>query len=214
MANTSRINGFRPVKHVTGAPYNGQATLYAVSSANGTAVFVGDLVKLAADGHATSGIQFVVPATAGSAGTGAAAVGVVVGFVPTKLDPVTGTMTAGSTTLDTPQYLAASTAGYVYVADAPDLLFLVEATNGGASYAFAVTDIGNNFNMFAGAGSTTTGASLHSADGGDKGTTATLPLKVWGVDRTVNNEVTGNATKILVQINNHQYKGGTGTAGV
>lgn len=213
MANTSRINGFRPVKHITGAPYNGQVNMYAVSSGNGTAIFVGDLVKLAADGN-SDGIQFVVPATAGVAGTGAAAVGVVVSVQPAKVDPVTGKMTSGSTSLDTPQYLAASTAGYVLVCDSPDMLFEAEATNGGSAYSFAVADIGQNANMFAGSGSTTTGASAHSVDMGDKGTTATLPLKVWGVSRRIDNEATGNYTKVLVQINNHQYKGSTGTAGV
>jgi hypothetical protein len=213
MANTSRINGFRPVKHLNGSPYNGQATLYAVSSSNGTAIFVGDLVKLAADANA-QGIQQVVPATAGVAGTGAAAVGVVMGILPSKMDPVAGKMTTGSIALDTPQYLAASTAGYVLVADATDLILEVEATNGGSAYSFAVTDVGNTCNVYAGAGSTTTGTSAHSADLGDKGTTATLPLKVVGVVQRVDNEITGNYTKILVQINNHQYKGGTGTAGV
>ena len=213
MANTSRIQGLIPVKHITGAPYNGQAQLYAVSSSNGTAVFKGDLVKLAADGNA-QGVQFVVPATAGTAGTGAAAVGVVVGFINAKLDPVTGAMTTGSIALDTPQYLAASTAGYVLVADSPDLIFEVEATNGGSAYSFAVADIAQNCNVYAGSGSTTTGTSLHSADLGDKGTTATLPLKVWGVVNRPDNEKTGNYTKIHVMINNHQYKGGTGTAGL
>ena len=213
MPNVSRINGLRPVKHITGAPFNGQGTLYAVSSSNGTAIFPGDLVKLAADGNAT-GIQFVVPATAGVAGTGAAALGTVLSIIPAKLDPVTGSMTAGSTTLDTPQYLAASTAGYVYVADSPDLVFEVEATTGGSAYSFAVADIGQNCNMYAGAGSTTTGTSKHSADLGDKGTTATLPLRVLGTVQRVDNDATGNYTKILVTINNHQLKGGTGTAGV
>lgn len=212
MANTSRINGFRPVKHITGAPYNGQANMYAVSSSNGTAIFVGDLVKLAADGNA-AGLQYVVPATAGVAGTGAAAVGVVVGIVPNKLDPVSGGLTTGSMALDTPLYLAASTAGYVLVADSPDLIFEVEATNGGSSYTFAIGDIGNNFNVYAGSGSTTTGMSAHSADGGDKGTTATLPLRVLGLVKRVDNAA-GAAAKILVKINNHQLNSGTGTAGV
>ena len=213
MPNVSRINGFKPVKHITGAPYNGQGTLYAVSSSNGTAIFVGDLVKLAADGN-SAGIQQVVPATAGVAGTGAPALGSVLAIIPAKLDPVTGKMTAGSTALDTPQYLPASTAGYVYVADAQDLLFEVEATNAGSAYSFAVADIGLNCNLAAGAGSTTTGASGHSADLNDKATTATLPLKVVGTVQRVDNDATGNYTKILVQLNNHQYKGGTGTVGV
>ena len=213
MANTSRINGFRPLKHITGAPFNGQATLYAVSSSNSTAIFVGDTVKLAADGSA-DGFQFVIPHAAGTAGTGQACIGVVVGFVPTKLDPVTGKITSGSTALDTPQYLAASTAGFVYVADAPDLILEVEATTGGASYSFAVTDIGQNCNVFAGSGSTTSGVSAFSADLGDKGTTATLPFRVIGVSTRIDNEKTGAATKVLVRLNNHQNNSGTGVAGI
>lgn len=213
MANISRINGLKPVMHKNGSAYNGQATMYAVSSSNGTAIFVGDLVKLAADGNA-QGIQQVVPATAGTAGTGAAAVGVVVGVLNSKLDRVEGSMSTGSIVLDTPQYLAASTAGYVLVADATDLVYEVEATTGGSAYSFAVADIGQNCNVYAGAGSTTTGASAHSADLGDKGTTATLPLKVVGVSKKVGNEVTGNYTKVLVTLNNSQLAGGTGTAGV
>ena len=80
MANVSKINGFNPVKHLNGSPYNGQATMYAHSSGDSTALFVGDVVKLSGSAN-TSGIQYVTAATAGSAGTGAAAVGVVVGVV-------------------------------------------------------------------------------------------------------------------------------------
>jgi len=46
MANTSRINGFKPVKHITGAPYNGQMNIYEVPAGEAVPVFVGDLVKL------------------------------------------------------------------------------------------------------------------------------------------------------------------------
>ena len=45
MANTSRINGFRPVKMLTGAPYNGQGTMCYVYSALAN-LGVGDVVKL------------------------------------------------------------------------------------------------------------------------------------------------------------------------
>ena len=103
MANTSKINGFRPVKHVTGAPYNGQANIYGVASGDSTALFVGDVVKLAADGNA-AGIQYVTAHAAGTAGTGQPALGVVVGIINTKLDPVEGRMSAGSISLDTPVY--------------------------------------------------------------------------------------------------------------
>ena len=212
MANTSKINGFRPVKHVTGAPYNGQANIYGVASGDSTALFVGDVVKLAADGNA-AGIQYVTAHAAGSAGTGQPALGVVVGVINTKLDPVDGRMSAGSISLDTPVYRPGSVEQYVLVADSPDLIYEVEATAAGSAYSFAVTDIGQNANIFAGSGSTTTGNSAHSLNMSDKGTAATLPFKIVGVSKKIDNEVTGNYTKVLVQINNHQYKS-VGTVGV
>lgn len=212
MANTSKINGFRPVKHVTGAPYNGQANIYGVASGDSTALFVGDVVKLAADGNA-AGIQYVTAHAAGVAGTGQPALGVVVGVVNTKLDPVDGRMSAGSISLDTPVYRPGSVEQYVLVADSPDLIYEVEATAAGSAYSFAVADVGQNANIFAGSGSTTTGNSAHSLNMSDKGTAATLPFKIVGVSKKIDNEVTGNYTKVLVQINNHQYKS-VGTVGV
>lgn len=212
MANTSKINGFRPVKHVTGAPYNGQANIYGVASGDSTALFVGDVVKLAADGNA-AGIQYVTAHAAGTAGTGQPALGVVVGIINTKLDPVEGRMSAGSISLDTPVYRPGSVEQYVLVADSPDLIYEVEATAAGSAYSFAVADIGQNANIFAGSGSTSTGNSAHSLNMSDKGTAATLPFKIVGVSKKIDNEVTGNYTKVLVQINNHQYKS-VGTVGV
>ena len=212
MANTSKINGFRPVKHVTGAPYNGQANIYGVASGDSTALFVGDVVKLAADGNA-AGIQYVTAHAAGVAGTGQPALGVVVGVINTKLDPVDGRMSGGSISLDTPVYRPGSVEQYVLVSDAPDLIYEVEATAAGSAYSFAVADIGQNANIFAGSGSTTTGNSAHSLNMSDKGTAATLPFKILGVSKKIDNEVTGNYTKVLVQINNHQFKS-VGTVGV
>ena len=93
-------------------------------------------------------------------------------------------------------------------------MFETQATSGASAYSFAVADIGQNCNIYAGAGSTSTGTSAHTADLNDKGTAATLPLKVLGTVQRVDNDPTGNYTKILVTINNHQLKGGTGTVGV
>ncbi len=44
MASVSRINGFRPVKTITGAPYNGQANVYFMDSGDSTVVMVGGAV--------------------------------------------------------------------------------------------------------------------------------------------------------------------------
>ena len=78
MANVSRINGFRPVKHLNGSPYNGQVTMYSIDATDATAIGIGDMVKL--DGSASAeGIRQVTRAT-----VSAPVIGAVVGF---KVDP-------------------------------------------------------------------------------------------------------------------------------
>lgn len=209
MANTSRINGFRAVKHVNGSPYNGQCNIYATAASDGTAIFVGDPVKLAADANA-QGVQIVTKATAG-----AAVLGVCVGVINTKLDPVAGSMTNGSIALDTPQYRPASTAQYILVCDAPDVLYEVEAATGSnAAYSFAVADVGLNADLTTVAGSTTTGTSGAALNMATALSTATLQFKIMGVVQRPDNEIGGNYTKVLVKVNNAQLSAGTGTAGV
>ncbi len=211
MPNVSKIRGFVPVKHTTGAPYNGQATLYAVAASDSTALFVGDPVVLDGGAH-TNGIATVTKASA----TGAV-LGVVVGIVNSKLDPVSGNMTAGSISLDTPQYRAASTFSYVLVADAPDLIYEVEqCTGSNSAYTFLVADVGLNAGMTTVAGSTTTGTSGAALDMSSKATTATLPWKLLGAVQRVDNEVitgTSTAVKVLVKINAATMGGGTGATG-
>lgn len=209
MANTSKIRGFQPVKHVNGSPYSGQSNIYATAASDVTALFVGDPVKLAADANA-QGIQLVTKATAG-----AAVLGVVVGVINTKMDPVGGTMSGGSIALDTPVYRPASTAQYVLVCDAPDVIYEVEAVTGSnASYSFAVADVGQNADLSTVAGSTVTGTSAAALDMATKNTTATLQWKILGVVQRPDNEITGANTKVLVKINNAQLSAGTGTAGI
>jgi hypothetical protein len=131
------------------------------------------------------------------------------------MDPVTGKMSAGSVSLDTPQYRAASTAAYVLVSDADDIVYEVEAVTGAnASYSFAVADIGLNADLSTVAGSTTTGTSAAALDMATKATTATLQWKVLGAVQRVDNEPTGAATKVLVKINNAVLGNGTGATGV
>lgn len=212
MPNVSRISGFRPVKHISGAPYNGQSNMYFVPSTDATALFVGDPVNLAGDAS-VGGVATITKATA----TGQV-LGVVVGFVPAKLDPVTGAMTAGSTTLDTPQYRAASTNAYVMVADADDLMYEVEqATGANASYTYLSADVGLNVGFSTVAGNTSTGASSATADMSTKAATATLPFKIVGAVQRVDNETisgTSTAVKLLVKLNQATFGGGTGATGV
>jgi hypothetical protein len=211
MANTSRINGFRPVKHVTGAPYNGQANIYQIPASDAANTFIGDPVIL--EGNASvGGVATVKRAVAGGP-----VLGVVVGLINPKLDPVTGSMTAGAIALDTPQYRAASTAQYVLVADAPDLIYEVEGTTGGSTYTYLLADVGLNADgYYGGAGSTTSGVSAASLDLATKATTATLQFKILGTAQRVDNESisgTSTAVKYLVKINAATLGGGTGATG-
>ena len=209
MANISKIRGFIHVKHTNGSPYNGQANIYFVPASDGTALFVGDPVKLLADANA-QGVQQVTKATAG-----AAVLGVVVGIINTKLDPIAGGMTGGSISIDTPVYRPASTGQYVLVCDSPDVVYEVEASTGAnAAYSFAVADVGLNADLTTVAGSTTTGTSAASLNMAGAANTATLQWKILGVVQRPDNEITGQYTKVLVKINNAQMGAGTGTAGV
>lgn len=194
MANVNRVNGFRPVKHLNGSPFNGQVNTYFVRAADATALFVGDLVKLDG-GSDAKGVRSVTQATAS-----AASCGVVVGFAFDPLD------------LNTPQYRRASTARYALVADSPDLILEVQEDAVGG--ALASDSVGLNSDIIVGSGSTTTGTSGMQLDTSTAATGATLPLKIVGFSTAQDNEVGNALAKVLVTINNHQFGSSTGTAGV
>ena len=211
MPNVSRINGFRPVKHVSGAPYSGQGNLYAIAAADAIALFVGDPVAL--DGSAT------IPglATVTKAGVAGPVLGVIVGFIPNNLDPATGGMTAGSVTLDTPQFRSASTARFVLVEDSPDVIYEVEqATGANALYTFLPADVALNASHSTVAGSTATGYSAATLDMATKAITATLPWKLLGATQRPDQDMITapvQSTKVLVVINQATLGGGTGATG-
>jgi hypothetical protein len=199
MANVNKVNGFKPFRYMSGAPYNGAFTKYVVPSGDGTALFVGDVVKADSTGDLATGLRTVIRGTAG-----AAMVGVVVGFEP---DPAS---------LNTPQYRAASTRRIVYVADDPNLLFV--AQEDGDTTPIAVASIGLNVSLIStSGGNTTTGASGMQLDSNTVNTTADLEFKIMGVVQSPDNELvtSGQAyTRWIVKPNNHQLASHTGTAGV
>lgn len=197
--------GFKPVKHLTGAPYNGQANMYQVIGA--TSLVPGDVVTLDGTGH-SSGVPTCTISTAA-----AIPCGVVVGIVNTKLDPVTGKMTTGSISLDTPQTAAAGQ--FVMVADAPDLVCETEI----ATYVQA--NVNTNLELVPTSYNTSTGGSnmkvITNTDA------ATDPFKLMGTvqrDDYVSGATYARAAdadtnvKVLVMFNTHAYKATTGTAAV
>lgn len=210
MANTSRINGFKPVKHLNGSPYNGQANIYEVPAGEAVPVFVGDLVKLS-DSAATEGYPAVEAVVGASAQVAAVpVVGAVVGIINAKLDPVNGKMTGGSISLDTPVYRPASTKQFVLVADSPDLIFEAEAD---ASVALA--DVGLNADVGASAHTlplATGNSPMYVYSTTAPTASATRPLQILGIVKRPDNETATAYNRVLVKITTHAY--GNAIAGV
>ena len=186
MANTSRVNGFRPVRHATGAPYNGQCNIYEVAVGNSIPIYIGDMVIRDPTNASTSGLQTVVSISSHASNANDVAsgviVGAVVGIVNAKMDPVEGKMTVGSIALDTPQSVPVSTKAYVMalVGMNADISTLAVAGNQG-----------------------TTGQSGMYVAGTTMDATATRPLTFLGFSRRVDNEFAAANNKVLVRITTH-----------
>lgn len=206
MANVSKPCGLKPVGYLGGSNWNGQARIYYVPIANGTALYVGDPVtRLTASGDA-NGIPSVAIGVAGSA-----VCGVIVGVLPT----FPGVSLQGTTIDLTRRSLPVSTAGYVLVADDPNILFEIEegTTAGAAGTALTASAIGNNANFIVLAGPSTVSDSGTLLDNATENTTSTLNLKIMSLAQREDNAF-GTRAKWVVKINNHQYGSHTGTAGV
>lgn len=197
MANTSRINGFRPIKNIMGSAYSGEVIKMWIPASDGTATFVGDIVKLSGTAD-TDGNPSVIQAAAGNT-----PVGVIVWMEPNPLDLTQNYRPAS-------QSIAGQNAGrWVYVAADPDLIMEVQGSG-----TFALGDVGQNASVTVGSGSTTTGQSAMTLDDATKATTSSLVFQIIGVVQRPDNDVTGvTLTKLLVRFNVHQF-GSVGVAGV
>lgn len=183
MANVDRPNGFRPVKHKNGSPYNGQSTLYFSPNDN---LFIGDLVEQEGTGVRRDGI--VYPTCDRIDAAGDTIVGVVVGF---EINPAA---------LENKYHPASSTIG-VLIADARDLI--MEAQSDDATMVLG--DVGLNISPTVTAGATATGASNMELDGDTAATTNTLTLRIVGGGERVDNDSTDSTAnqRWLVTVNDH-----------
>jgi len=200
MANSNRPRGLVPVGYLNGAPYNGQARRYYVPVGNATALYVGDPVTLTGDGD-TRGVPGVSIGVAGSA-----VIGVIVGIVVASA----GDSLVGTTIDLNRRSLPVSTAGYVLVADDPNIIFEIQEA---ATTPFTSADIGNNCNFLIAAGATTNSDSGTTTAVAVSAATATLNLKLLGLSQREDNAF-GAYAKWLVKLNNHVYGSHTGTAGI
>jgi hypothetical protein len=186
MANANTPFGLSPVQHQSSGVFTGGVRTYCVPVGDGTALFIGDPVKLAGTGEIVDGVPYqdVIKAN-----TGDVMAGVVVGFAPLP------------TSLET-RYRVASTVRLVYVDDNPNTLFEIQEV--GTGTALTLNDVGLNINWVNASGSTYTGKSGVVLDNTTEATTNTLDLHIVGLSARANNAV-GAYAKWYVRINRHQF---------
>lgn len=189
MANVSRIQGFKPIRHVNGAPWNGMTTPYLCSTADATAIYVGDVVKMGGtaggagvvvSGMDVEGMPTCARDTSGT--TGQDTVGVVVGF---SVDPTNPLL----------KHRAASTYRIAHVVTDPSVIYEVQEDGVGA--ALTAAEVGLCTAIITTAGSTVTGMSGMALDSnGTTATTSTLPVKIVGLVKRVDNAMGASTTDL------------------
>lgn len=200
MAYADASFGFVPVRHRNGAPYNGAARPYWVDSSDTTALYIGDPVVM--DGTSNTaeikvaGVGVCPPGTLpgctrATAGATNRVTGVVVGVAATTHESV--------------PYRAASTERVVWVADDPDLVFVVQA-----DAAVATASVGLNTNiLFTHAGSTVTGRSGAEIDA-TAAADATYQCTILSAVNDPENEANaaGNRFEVFFALHSHAPAGG------
>jgi len=198
------LAGFRPVKHRSGAPYNGQFNRYMISATDSAVTNVGDLVILSDQAALVDPAGGVYPAVERAAvTTSGVLVGAVVGFEPDYSN------------LNAPNYRAASTRRVAFVADAADLIFA--APQDGTGGVVGAASVGLNVDVNLGTASSSGNyASGMVVDSSAVTTTNTAPLRIVGITASPDNSETSTTrpAEVLVMINTHQWSFGSGVTGV
>ncbi len=192
MANVKEEFGLRPYRKLDGTPLVGAQNRYTIASGYATAIYQGDLVE---------------PLTTGNiqkhgANTSDAVVGVFNGCFYT--DPTTQKPTFSN------YYPGSIVASDItaFVIDDPDAVFLIDADE-----AFTRADLYKNYSVTNTTGVTQTGISKAQLDVSLSGVANTFAIQAIDICQDPDNSDTGSANaNILVRINNHFYRSGTGIA--
>ena len=190
MANVAEKFGLRPYRKLDGTPLVGAQNRYSIASNHTTAIFQGDLV---------------IPLTAGTidrhtANNSTAVLGVFNGCFYT--DPTTQKPTFRNSY---PGSIVASDIT-AFVVDDPDAVFLMDA-----DAAFTRADLYQNYSVTTGSGNTTTGISEVQLDVSVSGTNASFVIQAIDISQDPDNSDTTTANaNVLVRINKHFYRNGTG----
>ena len=192
MSNQLEKFGLRPYRKLDGTPLAGAQNRYTIAAGYATAIFQGDLVQ---------------PTTAGNierhtGNTSDAVVGVFNGVFyndPTTQKPTYANYYPGSITPTQGDITA-------FVVDDPDAVFLMDADE-----AFTRADLFKNYSVTTATGVTQTGISSVQLDVSASGTAATFAVQAIDITQDPENQdTTVSNANILVRINNHFYRSGTG----
>ena len=190
MANVAEKFGLRPYRKLDGTPLVGAQNRYTIASNYGTAIFQGDLVQPTTAGN----IERHTPNTSD------AVVGVFNGVFytdPTTSKPTFKNFYPGSIVADDIT---------AFVIDDPDAVFLADADE-----AFTRADLFRNYSMTNTTGVTQTGISKTQLDVSVSGTASTFVVQAIDISQDPDNSDTSSANaNVLVRINNHFYRSGTG----
>ena len=194
MANVSEKFGLRPYRKLDGTPLVGAQNRYTIKAGYATAIFQGDLVIPTSTGNIEKH----------TAGNSAAVVGVFNGVFyndPTTQKPTYKNYYPGGVTPTQGDVTA-------FVVDDPDAVFLADADT-----VFTRAMLYKNYSVTNTTGVTQTGISKAQLDVGASGTATTFVIQAIDISQDPDNSDTTSANaNILVRINNHFYRSGTGLA--
>jgi len=191
MANTNKLNGFWPVGHLMGIPWNSKIRVGYAAAANSTAIYKYDAIDLGTTAE-TLGMYPYVKQSA----TNEKVRGVALGF---SNNPY---ISVDTSNLER-KYRTASTALYVFFIDDPWVIYEVQSTG-----TTAADMVGANADLVVGTGSTTTGLSgmgLNVTDG-----TGSAQFRIIAHVNREDNEL-GAYGRFHVVINESEVRGVTGS---
>jgi hypothetical protein len=187
--------GLRPINSVDGKPYAGATRQLPIASTYNTAIYYGDIVRIAAGGTIEKSTVTVDSTTAAANNTYGVFMGVQ--YVNGQSQTVQAQYYPGN---------AAATSAVAYIVDDPMAAFKVAVTYSGNATVTTVNQsiVGTNMSVRQGTGSTTTGDSAVSVYATNaQGNAAALPVRVVEV---VPATATSNTTftEVVVKLNNPQ----------
>ena len=187
--------GLQPINSVDGKPYAGATRLIPIASTYNTAIFNGDIVRVAAGGTIQKSTVTVDSTTAAANNTYGVFMGVQ--YVNAQGQTVQAQYYPGN---------AAATSAVAYIVDDPMAAFKVAVTFSGNATVTTVNQsiVGTNMSVRQGTGSTTTGDSAVSVYAtNSEGNAAALPVRVVEVVPETATSSTA-FTEVVVKLNNPQ----------